>query len=151
MISYDNVNIMYPFLLSTVFSQTWLGKEPFRVVWLGLHTQTTHMLYGANNSKQSLVRECWTLYLLFNSDGRDEAEEPETGREDVAGDAWQGRHRGGGQGRPGWVHQDIGVQQRTGRTLHSSPFSKTDFCKLLINGHFELRRLNWGTMLTVEL
>ena len=27
-------------------------------------------------------------------------------------------------------------------TLHSSQFSKTDFCKLLINGHFELRRLN---------
>ena len=27
-------------------------------------------------------------------------------------------------------------------TLHSSQFSKTDSCKLLITGHFELRRLN---------
>ena len=45
--------------------------------------------------------EIFLFVVLFNSDGRDEAEEPETGGEDVARDAGQGRHRGRGQGRPG--------------------------------------------------
>ena len=48
--------------------------------------------------------------FLFSSDGRDEAEEPEAGREDVEGDAGQGRHWRRGQGGAGRVHQDIGVK-----------------------------------------
>ena len=52
--------------------------------------------------------------LQLNSDGRDEAEEPEAGGEDVAGHAGQGGHWAG-EGGAGRVHQDIGVQQRPGR------------------------------------
>ena len=48
-------------------------------------------------------------YLLLNSDGRDEAEEPEAGGEDVTRDAGQGGYRGGGEGGSGRIHQDTGV------------------------------------------
>ena len=47
--------------------------------------------------------------LNIYSDGRDEAEEPEAGGEDVARDAGQGGHQGGGEGGYGRVHQDTGV------------------------------------------
>ena len=49
------------------------------------------------------------IYFCVTSDGRDEAEEPEAGGEDVARDAGQGGHQGGGEGGYGRVHQDTGV------------------------------------------
>ena len=67
---------------------------------------------GKNNQHyetSSLCLNMLNIYFCVTSDGRDEAEEPEAGGEDVARDAGQGGYRGGGEGGSGRIHQDTGV------------------------------------------